>query len=124
MPLADLRFKSYLAIRPVFELSQPRQSGFLALAEIGENLMEYTVQAIGSLSLADSRPPGQLSGDVGLPHIALTISACSRGCRHGDPEASCKPLKTRYLRNAAKIEIFREWKKVPVPGDELILIGV
>jgi hypothetical protein len=68
----------------VLELSQTGQGGFSALAQIGENPVEYQVQAVGSLGLADPCPPGELSGDVRLPHFG------NHGSRQGARGGRCR----------------------------------
>jgi hypothetical protein len=75
MALASLRFKRYLAIWAVLELSQTRQRGFHALAQIGDDLLQDNVQPVGGFALAHARPPGQLSCDVRLSHLAITVAA-------------------------------------------------
>jgi hypothetical protein len=75
MRFASLPFKCRLPIGSISELSQPGQRGFSTLAQIGEDFVKDAVQAVGGHGLAHPRPPGNAFRDIGLVHLAVTISA-------------------------------------------------
>lgn len=89
--------KRHLAIGSVAEFSQSGKGGFLASPQIGQNLVEYAVQAVGRFCLANPRPPSQLLCDVRLPHFA--INGIRRFARVNLPRSADfhKQLKTRLL---------------------------
>jgi hypothetical protein len=109
----------------MFELSQTRQGGFPTLSQVGENPVEYQVQAVGSLSLADPRPPGELFCDVRFPHFAITVAVRRKRARLCEIGYFCKLLKIRLLRNLKNIEFpVTNEKNALLRLDEMILIVV
>jgi hypothetical protein len=105
MPLASLRFKHHPAAASMPELSQARQGGFPAPAQIGENPVDYQVQAVGGLGLADARPAGQLPGDIALPHFFITVAGGPTSPAGADAPISCKSLKIQLLGNWKNAEV-------------------
>jgi hypothetical protein len=82
MAFADLPFEHDLTVGTVLEDSQAWERRLAAFSQIGDDLLEHYIQAVGGFSLAHARPPGQLPGDFRLSHYGRQNS------RHASPVGS------------------------------------
>src|ERR1035438_3827275 len=112
MRFVRLPFKCYPAVGSAFESSQTWQGGFLTFAEVGEDFVEHQIQAIGSLGLAHSRPPGQLPCDVRLLHFAPHDTKRFPGEPAGEAGDIPQTIGKATVERLKKHENSCEWEKL------------